>query len=67
MFWRNAHAWEPGTLVRAGLDPTDIRSLAQRLRARELQTQPRRVRLAAAPDDLRTRRRLTPSVRRCPG
>lgn len=39
MFWRNAHAWEPGTLARAGLDPTEIRTLAQRLRAPELSTQ----------------------------
>jgi trans-aconitate methyltransferase len=39
MFWRNAHAWEPGTLARAGLDPADVRALAQQLRARELQSQ----------------------------
>jgi trans-aconitate methyltransferase len=39
MFWRNPHAWEPGTLARAGLDPTEIRTLAQRLRAREMSTQ----------------------------
>jgi SAM-dependent methyltransferase len=35
MFWRNARAWQPDALERAGIDLAEVQELATRLQARE--------------------------------